>query len=72
MGQTANQIETHIDTKRADLSSNLQELEDRVKSATDWRQQFQSRTAAFLGVAFGGGILLGAITSSGRRHRRCE
>ncbi len=72
MGQTASQIENHIENKRADLSSNLQELEYRVKSATDWRRQFQSRPAAFLGMAFGGGILLAAMTSSGRRRRTCD
>ncbi len=72
MGQTASQIESHIQDKRADLSFNLQELEYRVKSAADWRRQFRNRPAAFLGAAFGGGMLLAALTSSGRRRRACD
>jgi uncharacterized protein (UPF0216 family) len=44
MGQTTDQIENHIENKREDLKSYLQELETRVKSATDWRHYFQSHT----------------------------
>ncbi len=49
MGQTASQIENHIEDTRDDLSSNLRELENKVKSVTDWRHQFESRPMAFLG-----------------------
>lgn len=70
MGQTADEIESHIENKRADLSSNLQELEDRVRYATDWREQFQTRPGTFLGLAFGGGLLLAAMT--GGKRRRCD
>ena len=37
MGQTSDQIATHIDHTREDLKSNLEELETRVKAVTDWR-----------------------------------
>ena len=71
MGQTATQIESHIESKRADLTSNLRELENRVRSATDWREQFQNRTGTFLGLAFGGGLLLAAMIG-GSSNKRCN
>lgn len=64
-GQTANQIENFIENKRADLGSNLQELEQKVRSATDWQQHFRKNPMTMLGLAFGGGILL--ATMAGRR-----
>ncbi len=72
MGQTANQIENHIENAREHLSSNLRELENKVKSATDWRQQFERRPLIFLGIALGGGVLvataLGRNSGSGHHH----
>jgi len=69
MGETTNQIETYIENKREDLGSNLQELEQKLKSATDWRQQFQKNPMTLIGVAFGGGILLATMVGGRRRHR---
>jgi hypothetical protein len=71
MGQTASQIENHIEDKRETLGQNLRELEYKVKSAADWRHQFEQHPGAFLGAAFGGGLLLAAAfgRSSGGRHR---
>lgn len=66
MGQTANQIENHIEDAREHLSSNLRELENKVRSATDWRQQFERRPLIFLGIALGGGVLV--ATALGRRN----
>ncbi len=70
MGQTASQIENHIENKRGDLGSNLRELEDKVKSVTDWHRQFKSRPMVFLGLAFGGGAVLASMVGrpSGRRR----
>lgn len=68
MGQTSDQIENQIETRREDLRSNLEELEDKVKSATDWRQQFRNNTGTLLVVAFGGGLLLAGITRRGGRR----
>ena len=70
MGQATNEIEAHIEDTRADLGSNLQELEQKVKSVTDWKQHFQTSPMTMLGVAFGGGILL--ATSMGGRKRRMD
>lgn len=61
MGQTTDQIETHIENKREDLKSNLQELEGRVKSATDWRHYFNQNPGMMIAAAFGGGVLLSAM-----------
>jgi Protein of unknown function (DUF3618) len=55
MGQTTNQIEAHIEDTREHLGSNLHELEQKVKSVTDWKQHFQTNPITMLGVAFGGG-----------------
>ena len=71
MGQTTHQIKGHIEDTREDLGSNLQELEKKVKSVTDWKQHFQTNPMTMLGVAFGGGILL-ATMLGGRKNRRGE
>ena len=62
MGKTIEQIENQIETTRADLKSNFQELETRVKSATDWRHYFREHPGAMMAVAFGGGLLLSRLT----------
>ena len=70
MGQTANQIETHIERTRNNLGSNLHELEYKIKSATDWKHHFQNSPMTMLGVAFGGGVFLATVLSGGKRRRR--
>jgi len=70
MGETTDQIETHLETKHGDLRSNLEELEDKVKSVTDWRRRFRSNPGLMLGLAFGGGLLLAGVTR--RPARRAE
>jgi len=69
MGETKYQIENHIENTRADLGANLQELEYKVKSVTDWRQQVSNHPMTMLGIAFGGGVLL-ATLAGGRTYRR--
>lgn len=61
MGQTTDQIENQIESKREDLKSNLQELEARVKTATDWRHYFAEHTGTMIAAAFGGGVLLASM-----------
>ncbi len=70
MGQTTNQIEAHIENTRENLGSNLYELENKVKSAFDWKQQFQNNPSLMLGAAFGGGILLASMLGGNRKSRR--
>jgi hypothetical protein len=67
MGETTDQIESHIENKREDLQSNLRELEHKVKSATDWRQQYQKHTGTMVAAAFGGGLLVSTVVGRNRR-----
>jgi hypothetical protein len=71
MGQTTHQIEAHIEDTRKDLGSNLHELEQKIKSVTDWKQHFKTNPMTMLGVAFGGGILLSTMLG-GRKNRPVE
>jgi len=68
MGQRTDQIENQIENKREDLKSNLQELETRVKTATDWRHYFAEHTGTMIAAAFGGGVLLATMVG-GRSNR---
>jgi hypothetical protein len=68
MGETAGQIENYIDHKRDDLGFNLKELEGKVKSVTDWRQQFQRNPMTAVAVAFGGGVVLASMLSGKSRR----
>jgi hypothetical protein len=68
MDERADQIEQDIHKTRADLSDNLNELEEKVRSTFDWRTQFQERPMTMLAVAFGGGILVSALLPSRRRR----
>lgn len=68
MDERADQIEQDIHKTRANLSDNLNELEEKVRSTFDWRTQFQRRPMTMLAVAFGGGILASALLPSRRRR----
>ena len=68
MDERPDEIEDHIKSTQRELGSNLQELENKVKDATDWRVQFERHPMALLGAAFAGGILLSAGLG-GRRRR---
>jgi hypothetical protein len=68
MDERADQIEQDIHKTRANLSDNLNELEEKVRSTFDWRTQFQERPMTMLAVAFGGGILASALLPSRRRR----
>jgi hypothetical protein len=70
MGQAANQIEHHIENERENLGSNLRELEDKVKSVTDWHHQFKNRPLVFLGLAFGGGAVIASMIGRPAGRRR--
>ena len=67
MDRAVDRIEQHIDRERAVLLSNLEELEDRVRSVVDWRRQFRSNPGMWAGIAFGGGLLM--ALAAGRRPR---
>ena len=73
MGErSSDQIAEQIHRTRQDLRDNLNELEDKIKGAFDWRAQFEERPLTMLTVALGGGMLLAALLprgGNGRRHR---
>ncbi|MDP9064864.1 MAG: hypothetical protein M3O06_03240 [Pseudomonadota bacterium] len=68
MVETPNMIATHIEVTRHDLQSNLNELEDKVRSAADWRQHYRKHAGAAMAAALGGGLLL-AMVAGGRSRR---
>ena len=61
MDKTTDQIANDIDRTRDDLKANLEELETRMKSVTDWRAHFEKRPAALLAAAMVGGVLLSTM-----------
>ena len=69
VGETTHQIAAHIEHTRDHLGSNLHELEARVKSATDWKQHFESKPMTMVAAAFGGGVVL-ATMLGGRKPSR--
>ena len=68
MGQTTDQIASDIHRKRADLKSNLEELETRLKTVTDWREQFRRRPGAMMVAALVGGVLLSSMLGKRSSH----
>jgi hypothetical protein len=70
MRETSVQIGRHIQETRNDLSDNFNELEAKVKTAVDWRTQFDKRPLTMMAVAFGGGVVLSALLPSARSPRR--
>lgn len=68
MGERTEQIEREIAQERGNLGRNLNELERRVKSAGNWRTQFDRHPIAMLGLAFGGGLILSTMLGEGERR----
>ena len=62
MGKTTHEIANDIDQTRSDLKSNLEELETRVKEATDWRAHFRKRPGSMIAAALFGGVLLSLMS----------
>jgi hypothetical protein len=74
MGETPDQIERHIYEKRNELGENIHQLREKVKTAVDWRAQFDQRPWVMMGLAFGGGFLIsmlfGGDRDAGRYSRK--
>src|SRR5260370_34951811 len=70
MGETPDQIERHIYEKRNELGENIHELQQKVKTAGDWRAQFDRRPMTMMGLAFGGGLLLSMLFRGGHTCHR--
>lgn len=67
MDEKPNEIMNQIEYQRHELGRNLEELESRVKRRADWRAQFDRNPMLMMGVALGGGLLLGSIVSGTAR-----
>lgn len=65
MGQTTDQLRHRIEDQRDQFEDNINELEGRVRNATDWRAQFDERPMVMIAAAFGGGALLGMLLGGG-------
>jgi hypothetical protein len=70
MGQTAGEIERHIQEQRMEFAENASELQGKVKRAVDWRYQVHEHPMTMLGLAFGGGVLIAALAPSRRWRAR--
>ena len=67
MGESTSKIERDIAAERNELGRNLQLLETKARSLADWRTHFRNHPFALMGVALGGGALLGLLTAGGER-----
>jgi hypothetical protein len=70
MGKTSDQIAEDIHQSRENLKLNLQELETRVRSVTDWRGYAKKHPGAMAAAALAGGVFLSALIGKGGRSRR--
>jgi hypothetical protein len=72
MGEQSDQIEGHIRDQRNELGEHINELQEKVKRAVDWRVQFEERPMTMIGLAFGGGVLLSTLIGGRSRSRRTK
>ena len=74
MDEETSTIKQRIDNEREQLGRNLDEIEDRVKKATDLKTHFDRNTPWILGGAVAGGFLLSRLfhksSASGHIPRR--
>jgi cobalamin biosynthesis protein CobD/CbiB len=70
MDRASERIAQQIDRDREMLRSNLEQLEDRVRSAVDWQRHFRSNPALWVGCAFGGALLFALATAPAEGRRR--
>ena len=65
MDSTTDTLRQEIDQRRQAISDDVGQLENRVQEMTDFQHQYRERPMAFVGLAFGGGVLLGMLMSGG-------
>jgi hypothetical protein len=68
MAERPDQIARHIESARNELGSNLHELEGKVRREADWKTHFERNPMTLLGLAFGGGVLLGSMIGGPSRR----
>jgi hypothetical protein len=64
MGETADEIRSHIEHTRYRLGQDLNALEYSVRREMDWRVQFDRHPWAFVGGAFLAAFLAAQLTST--------
>ena len=64
MNPSPDKIRSEVESARHKLAADLNALEHRVKTVTDWRWQFRQRPWPVLGIAFAGGVLLGLLVTT--------
>ena len=66
MDEKSSEIIDEIETNRDRLGENLNDLESRMREATNWRTYFERHPYVFLGTAVGGGLVLSSILGGGK------
>jgi len=61
MAQETGELRAHIKAEGESLKDNLEEIQDRVKDALDWRVWYKNNTAMALGGVAAGGLLLSLL-----------
>ncbi len=61
MDESTSQIEAEIRAERHRLGRNLDELETKARQLADWRTHYRQHPKLLLGLALGGGLILGAV-----------
>ena len=69
MGEATSQIEEHIQKTRDELGGNINELQQKVKDAVNWRLYVERRPWQMLALAFGAGMLTSFVTSISRSQQ---
>ena len=64
MNPSPDEIRFEVESARHKLAADLNALEHRVKTVTDWRWQFRRRPWTVLGIAFAAGILVGLLITT--------
>ena len=68
MGQESRQLKEHIDETRNELGRNLDNLQAKVKHTFDLEAQINERPLTMIGLSFGAGILVSAVTARAKPH----
>jgi hypothetical protein len=69
MDESTSQIEADLRAGRRQLSRNFDELEFKARQLSDWRTHYRNNPKLLLGIALGGGLILGAVAGRARPSR---
>jgi hypothetical protein len=68
MGDNGKPLEQLIDRQRQELGDNIEALAGKARAVTDWKGRVDAHPMQMLGIAAGGGALIGLM--AGRRRAR--